>query len=77
MQAKKKSRGGHFEGTSTNGKAGNAEKAAATTPPLPEVTWEYKGNEDSAIHGLYTSQEIYKWTSCGYLVGKARWTSAA
>eukprot|EP00985_Skeletonema_marinoi_P024174 scaffold16655_cov71-Skeletonema_marinoi.AAC.1 len=31
--------------------------------------WEYRGNEDEAIHGPYTSKQMMEWTSCGYFVG--------
>jgi CD2 antigen cytoplasmic tail-binding protein 2 len=31
--------------------------------------WEYKGNEDGAIHGPFTTKQMLEWTSCGYFVG--------
>ncbi|KAL3789756.1 hypothetical protein HJC23_006749 [Cyclotella cryptica] len=31
--------------------------------------WEYKLNEDGAIHGPFTSRQMLEWTSCGYFVG--------
>ena len=45
--------------------------AAAAAPPSADVMWEYKGNEDGAIHGPYTSRQMMEWTSCGYFVGES------
>jgi CD2 antigen cytoplasmic tail-binding protein 2 len=36
---------------------------------LPEVQWEYRGNEDGQIHGLYSTQEMMAWIRAGYFVG--------
>ena len=36
---------------------------------VPEVLWEYKGQHDGAIHGPYTSQQMFDWTRSGYFVG--------
>jgi CD2 antigen cytoplasmic tail-binding protein 2 len=35
----------------------------------PEVQWEYRGNEDGKIHGLYSTQEMMAWIGAGYFVG--------
>ena len=31
--------------------------------------WEYRGNEDNAIHGPYKTQEMMEWIKAGYFVG--------
>jgi hypothetical protein len=33
------------------------------------VKWEYRGNQDGAIHGLYSTQEMLAWVQAGYFVG--------
>jgi GYF domain len=40
-----------------------------TQEPGPVVMWEYKGNQDHQIHGLYTTQEMVGWTQAGYFIG--------
>mmetsp|Transcript_27863 Transcript_27863/g.50395 ORF Transcript_27863/g.50395 Transcript_27863/m.50395 type:complete len:546 (-) Transcript_27863:178-1815(-) len=70
MQAKKKSRG-YFEGTSSKVNEGKTEQTDTTEPQHCEVMWEYKGNEDGAMHGPYTSRQMSDWTSCGYFVGES------
>lgn len=35
------------------------------------VAWEYRGNQDGAIHGPYSSAEMLGWTRAGYFVGPA------
>lgn len=34
-----------------------------------EVQWEYRGNEDNAIHGPYSTQQMMEWIKAGYFVG--------
>ena len=71
----KKQRRGYFEDTTTNTDAAtaNGESANQSDPVQPhlndQVMWEYRGNEDGAIHGPYTSKQMMEWTSCGYFVG--------
>ena len=50
---------------------GESTKQPESTQQLQDehVMWEYKGNEDGAIHGPYTSKQMMEWTSCGYFVG--------
>lgn len=68
----KKQRRGYFDDTTTNSDA-NGESTNQSEPIQPrhddQVMWEYKGNEDGAIHGPYTSKQMMEWTSCGYFVG--------
>lgn len=68
--AKKKSRG-YFEDVGVNEKEGGAEKATTTEPRMMEVMWEYRGNEDGAVHGPYTSRQMWEWMSRGYFVGES------
>lgn len=41
----------------------------ATTEVKREVQWEYRGNEDNAIHGPYSTQQMMEWIKAGYFVG--------
>lgn len=68
----KKSRVGYFD-TDTNNTDDNAEQQllASPKPPMSEVTWEYKGNEDGIIHGPYTSRQMLEWITCGYFIGES------
>ena len=34
-----------------------------------DIQWEYRGNEDNAIHGPYKTQEMMEWIKAGYFVG--------
>jgi len=68
----KKQRRGYFDDTDNVSDA-NGESRNQTEPIQPnhdnQVMWEYRGNEDGAIHGPYTSKQMMEWTSCGYFVG--------
>ena len=78
--AKKKSRG-YFDNDGDDaitkkGDVDTQQRQADTPSNKPQqhgvdetVMWEYKGNEDGAIHGPYTSKQMLDWTSCGYFVG--------
>ncbi|KAL7524806.1 hypothetical protein ACHAWF_003395, partial [Thalassiosira exigua] len=66
----KRSRGYFDDPGSDAANDGDGRKSGATPPERAEVTWEYKGNEDGAIHGPYTSRQMLEWTSCGYFVGE-------
>jgi len=33
------------------------------------LQWEYKGNQDNAIHGPYSTQQMVDWISAGYFLG--------
>ena len=33
------------------------------------VQWEYQGNQDGAIHGPYSTEEMLGWLNAGYFVG--------
>mmetsp|Transcript_23822 Transcript_23822/g.57432 ORF Transcript_23822/g.57432 Transcript_23822/m.57432 type:complete len:571 (+) Transcript_23822:18-1730(+) len=74
LPAKKKSRG-YFDDNAAESNThdkGTTEQDGAEKPhQITEVMWEYKGNEDGAIHGPYTSRQMFDWTSCGYFVGKS------
>ena len=67
-----KIRVGYFD-TDTNNTDANAEqqRTASPKPPMSEVTWEYKGNEDGIIHGPYTSRQMLEWITCGYFIGES------
>lgn len=70
----KKQRRGYFDDTTiTNTATANGESTNQSEPvqthPNDQVMWEYRGNEDGAIHGPYTSKQMMEWTSCGYFVG--------
>mmetsp|Transcript_43145 Transcript_43145/g.73579 ORF Transcript_43145/g.73579 Transcript_43145/m.73579 type:complete len:234 (-) Transcript_43145:35-736(-) len=75
QQAKKKSRGYFDDGASSpnanDGNNGDTTEATKIAPLSAQVMWEYKGNEDGAIHGPYTSKQMHDWTSCGYFVGES------
>lgn len=68
----KKSRVGYFD-TDINNTDDNSEqqRTASPKPPMCEVTWEYKGNEDGIIHGPYTSRQMLEWITCGYFIGES------
>lgn len=34
--------------------------------------WEYRGNQDDALHGPYTTEQMIAWTKAGYFVGAQR-----
>ena len=70
----KKQRRGYFDDDANNdAAAANGESTTQSEPVQPhgndQVMWEYRGNEDGAIHGPYTSKQMMEWTSCGYFVG--------
>jgi CD2 antigen cytoplasmic tail-binding protein 2 len=73
----KKQRRGYFDDATNNNNDENGESSNQSEPMLAphddynEVMWEYKGNEDGAIHGPYTSRQMMEWTSCGYFVGES------
>lgn len=55
---------------------------AHSDPALDKnVTWEYQGNQDNAIHGPFTTQQMLGWIQSGYFVGEAsvkvRWIRKA
>ncbi len=52
------------------GKSENVEKKATTTTSKPK--WEYQGNEDSKLHGPYTTEQMIAWVRSGYFVGAQR-----
>jgi hypothetical protein len=72
-EAKKQRRGYFDDTTSSNDAAVNGESTNQSQQAQPhqndQVMWEYRGNEDGAIHGPYTSKQMMEWTSCGYFVG--------
>jgi CD2 antigen cytoplasmic tail-binding protein 2 len=43
--------------------------AVPTQDARPVVQWEYKGNQDGAIHGPYSTQDMLGWTQAGYFIG--------
>mmetsp|Transcript_17394 Transcript_17394/g.25996 ORF Transcript_17394/g.25996 Transcript_17394/m.25996 type:complete len:569 (-) Transcript_17394:175-1881(-) len=61
----------------SRGDAGaGADDAAANTKAIEgsisvhvNAQWEYRGNEDNAIHGPYKTQEMMEWIKAGYFVG--------
>jgi CD2 antigen cytoplasmic tail-binding protein 2 len=36
------------------------------------ANWEYRGNQDGALHGPYTTEQMIAWTQAGYFVGAQR-----
>jgi CD2 antigen cytoplasmic tail-binding protein 2 len=38
----------------------------------PPAEWEYRGNQDGALHGPYTTEQMIAWTKAGYFVGAQR-----
>ncbi len=38
----------------------------------PPAQWEYKGNQDGALHGPYTTEQMLAWVKTGYFVGTQR-----
>jgi CD2 antigen cytoplasmic tail-binding protein 2 len=38
----------------------------------PPAKWEYMGNQDGAIHGPYTTEQMMAWVRTGYFVGAQR-----
>jgi len=38
----------------------------------PPAKWEYMGNQDGAIHGPYTTEQMMAWVRAGYFVGAQR-----
>jgi len=52
------------------GKSDNVEEKATTTTSKPK--WEYQGNEDSKLHGPYTTEQMIAWVRSGYFVGAQR-----
>eukprot|EP00804_Cyclotella_cryptica_P026428 CCRYP_008093-RF/>CCRYP_008093-RF protein AED:0.39 eAED:0.42 QI:0/0/0/1/0/0/2/0/554 len=66
----KKARRNYFSDTTTTSSNDDAmQKEEKSTSQHTEIMWEYKGNEDGAIHGPFTSRQMLEWTSCGYFVG--------
>mmetsp|Transcript_130140 Transcript_130140/g.376517 ORF Transcript_130140/g.376517 Transcript_130140/m.376517 type:complete len:380 (+) Transcript_130140:108-1247(+) len=35
----------------------------------PPAQWEYRGNQDGALHGPYTTEQMLSWVKAGYFVG--------
>jgi CD2 antigen cytoplasmic tail-binding protein 2 len=46
-----------------------ATDSTANATAAVAVQWEYRGNQDGAIHGLYSTQEMLAWIQAGYFVG--------
>lgn len=38
----------------------------------PPAQWEYQGNQDGALHGPYTTEQMLAWVKAGYFVGDQR-----
>merc|ERR1719343_680814 len=43
-----------------------------TSLKTSNLKWEYQGNEDSQLHGPYTTEQIIAWVRSGYFVGTQR-----
>jgi len=51
------------------------ESTASIKPPnekQPPAEWEYRGNQDGALHGPYTTEQLIDWTKAGYFIGEQR-----
>jgi CD2 antigen cytoplasmic tail-binding protein 2 len=47
-------------------------KMQQPTEKQPPAQWEYKGNQDGALHGPYTTEQMLAWIKAGYFIGSQR-----
>ena len=56
-----------------NGDASSTAMAMAMHNPSKSsnkcIEWEYRGNEDHAIHGPYRTEQMLEWIKAGYFIG--------
>lgn len=57
-------------GTSSSNNQETISPTSLTAKDTRILQWEYRGNQDHAIHGPYTTQQMLEWINAGYFVGE-------